>query len=218
MKQATLSYYGQTWKMWNPGSGRIGLHYNKREVYERQLLVDVKQRSLTGSAFDVGAHIGNHAIWFAKVCGLTVHAFEPHRGSLDQLYANLALNDMEMAVYEWAAGDRHTTGRFTPGMWVAFDPDRDGAEMDLDRGDIDVHPIDDMVDVPDLAVVKVDIEGTEADALRGMTRHLKRSHPVVYTEAHTQEDWDAQAEVLEPLGYRMEKVIQMGSRSLRWRA
>ena len=216
MRQVSLKYYGKRWKMNNPGEGRVGFHYNKGAVYERQLLVDIYQQNLTGAAFDIGAHIGNHALWFSVVCGLRTYAWEPHDASRAQLLANIALNRAPIEVYDWGAADRSTTARFTPGFWLEFDPAREGAAMEMDHGEVKVHRIDDMLDVPDLALVKIDIEGMEAHALRGLVRHLRRSHPLVYCEAHTDDDIRAQGAVVEPLGYRLTRTIHMGSRVVRW--
>lgn len=203
--------------MHNPVEGRIGSKLNMGTVYERPVLVDAYRQGLKGSAFDVGAHIGNHALWYSQVCGLKVYAWEPYEESRLQLIANVGLNDADITVYEWGAGDRDTVGRFTPGMWLEFDPTRNGAAMKLDRGEVEVHRIDDHLDVDDLALVKIDIEGMEPQALAGMVQHLKMARPVVYTEVHTAEAWEAQREILRPLGYRNEKVIQNNSRVVRWK-
>ena len=187
----TISAFGQSYQINNPGVGRIGSKLANREPYEKKLLVDIYQHGFKGTAFDVGAHIGNHTLYLAAVCGLKVHAFEPHGPSLTQLYDNLALNpDLDVTVHEWAAGDRETRGRLTSGMWVEFDPSRDGAGLKTERGHIPVHRIDDMLDVSDLSVVKIDVEGMEPQVLDGMARHIERSRPVIYCETHTQEAQD----------------------------
>ena len=103
-------------------------------------------------------------------------------------------------------------------MWIEFDPSREGDKLKLDRGHIPVHRIDDMLDVEDLVVVKVDVEGMEAQVLAGTSRHLGRSHPIVYAETHTPEAHDETASVLEPLGYEMTRVLHLGSPMERWQA
>ena len=80
---------------------------------------------MTGSVFDVGAHIGNHTLYFGAVCGLKVYAWEPHDGSLKQLHANLALNpQLEVEVFDWAAGEPgHPTGACRRGCgWSSTRP------------------------------------------------------------------------------------------------
>jgi FkbM family methyltransferase len=217
METVRIEAYDRAYLINNPGAGRVGSKLEHGEPYERRLLVDIYQQQRTGSAFDVGAHIGNHSLYLAAICGLRVYAFEPHPASLEQLRANVALNpDLEIEVLPWAAGDRHTVGRLTRAMWLEFDPTRNGASLKLDRGEVEVHPIDDMLEVSDLSVVKVDVEGMEPDVLRGLVRHLSRSRPVVYAETHTNAAYRATADVLEPLGYQRTRVLHLGSPQHRW--
>jgi FkbM family methyltransferase len=213
----TIESFGHRYKIVNPGPGRVGSKLANGEPYEKKLLQEIARQGFVGTAFDIGAHIGNHALYLAAVCGLRVHAWEPFAESRAALEHNLTLNPhLKVEVHSWAAGDRDTFGRFTKGMWIEFDPTRDGAAMKIDRGDIPVHRIDDHVQVDDLAVVKVDVEGMEADALRGAIRNIERCLPVVYAEAHTADDHDKVADVLEPLGYIHTYTVQMGSPMDRW--
>lgn len=218
METVEIAAFGKTYLINNPGAGRVGSKLAHGEPYEKKMLVDIYQEGFTGVAFDVGAHIGNHALWLARICGLEVYAWEPHKASLDQLTDNLALNPgLPIRVFAWAAGDRNTVGRFTSGMWLEFDPDRDGSKLKLERGDIQVHPIDEWVTVDDLSVVKIDVEGMEAQVLRGMVDLLKANRPVIYAETHTKQMGRDLLSVLSPLGYVFEKQIDMGSPMTKWR-
>lgn len=213
----TIRAGDRDYRIVNPGPGRVGSKLEHGEPYERKLLQDIRGRRLSGTAFDVGAHIGNHALYLAAVCGLRVHAWEPHDASRRQLEKNLALNPaLDITVHPWAAGAADDRGRFTAGMWLEFDPTRDGDSLKLDRGDIPVHRVDDRLAVNDLAVVKVDVEGMEADALAGMVGHLARCRPVVYSETHTKTSARQTGSVLEPLGYQAVGEIRMGSTMTVW--
>ena len=213
----TIRAFDRQYRIVNPGPGRVGSKLAHGEPYERKLLQDIYQRHLSGTAFDVGAHIGNHSLYLAAVCGLKVHAWEPYDASREMLEANLALNpDLDVTVHEWAAGAEDTRGRFTRGMWLEFDPTRDGDSLKLDRGGVPVHRIDDHVAVDDLAVIKVDVEGMEAAVLQGAVGHIERCTPIIYSETHTPESHASVAAVLEPFGYRMTKAIRMGSVMEKW--
>lgn len=202
----TIEAHGKRYTILNPG-GRIGSKTSTGVPYEVKLLEHIHSMGLSGSVFDVGAHIGNHALWLARVCGLNVHAFEAHPTAFDALVANVKRNRLgsKITCHRVAAGDRKTVAQFRSQM-----------TLKLDRGDIPVDRIDDMVDVSDLALVKVDVEGMEPHALRGMTAHLQRSRPVIFTEVHTPQAHNRIAEVLEPLGYRQTGVVSMGSVMEEW--
>src|SRR5690606_21717953 len=47
---------------------------------------------------DVGANIGNHTLFFAKVMGQRVYSFEPFPENLRLLKKNIALNGLEKLV------------------------------------------------------------------------------------------------------------------------
>lgn len=208
---------GERYQIVNPGPGRVGSKLANREPYEKPLLQKIYRLGLSGTAFDVGAHIGNHTLWLAAVCGFKVHAWEPFEKSRILLEENLILNpDLDVTVHDWGAGAESTRGRFTEGMWIEFDPTRDGAELTLDRGHVPVHRIDDFVQVDDLAVIKVDVEGMEHDVLAGAIENIRRCRPVIYAEAHTRTASRKVADVLVPEGYRAGEVIRMGSPMQTW--
>lgn len=216
MTTHTITQGTRSYRIADPG-GRVGSKIRHGEPYERKLLTDVRQHRLTGTAFDVGAHVGNHTLYLAAVCGLKVHAWECHAPTAERLRDNLALNpDLDVTVHTWAAGAEAGFGRLTGERWVEFDPTRDDSGTVEAGGDIRIAAIDDELHVDDLAVVKVDVEGTEADVLAGMIRHLARCTPLVYAETHTPEAHKLTADVLEPLGYRMTRAIHMGSTMERW--
>lgn len=173
--------------------------------YEHDLLLDIAAEKPTGSAFDVGAYYGNHSVFLALVCGLAVHAFEPDPERLTWLRRNVELNDANVTVHPWACGTGGTA------QWV---PSK-SRKLKPGRGPVVVFPIDDRLDVLDLSVVKLDIEGMEALALQGMRGHLTRCRPLVYSETH--DDGTDQAAVLEPLGYRLEYTIMAPSPMRKWR-
>lgn len=201
----TIKAHGATYRLLNPG-GRIGSKLVNGEPYEKRLLEDVYQRHLTGTALDIGAHVGNHSLYLAAVCGLKVVAIEANAQTFRRLETNIALNPtLEITAMQCAAGAKNGRGRLSHDMTIK-----------LDRGHIPIRPIDELCDLDDLAVVKIDVEGMEPQVVTGMTRHLRRSHPIVYTECHTR---TAQANVeaaFHPAGYALTGGLAMGSTMLRW--
>ena len=69
----------------------------------------------------------------------------------------------------------------------------------------------------DVSVVKLDIEGMEPEAIRGMSKTLLRSQPVLFIEAHTQKEIDEQQEVLGELGYERTGRVWNATPTYEWR-
>lgn len=169
----------------------------RHDWYERDLLDDIKARVKGGLAVDVGAHIGNHTVWMAAACGLQVVAVEPNPAARAQLERNVALNDLggQVRVIAAAAGPKRGRARNHDG-----NPGNSGMSRALDdpAGDVPVITIDSL-NLVDVSVMKIDVEGAELGILRGARKTLRRCHPVLYVEAV-----DTLPEVeqfLRPLGY-----------------
>lgn len=202
-----LARHGATWKIEDPG-GLIGRPIREGRPYEWRLLDEIAGLGLSGSALDVGAHVGNHALYLAAVCGLTVYAFEPDPATFARLVENMKRNPgLPVLAVPAAAGARTERARIGPAMTVIPDP----------AGDVQVLRVDDFVELDDLVLVKIDVEGAEPDVLAGMVRNLSRCRPIVYAETHTRTAGRRIAAVLEPLGYRPAGTVRMGSSMERWR-
>lgn len=171
--------------------GKIGKCWRAGRFYEQPLLDHIYRQGFEGVAVDAGANFGNHTIWLAVVCGLRVAAFEPLQQ--DILTRNVALNNLQRQVQvEPVAlgasnGVAETVGK---------------GRLETGRGGLAVRTLDSF-GLTDVSVMKVDIEGMEADCLQGGERTIRRDLPVIYAEA-----WDGEyegdiAKVLEPWGYRL---------------
>jgi FkbM family methyltransferase len=171
-----------------------------RTYYELDLLEELRRRlgsDRRGMVVDVGAHVGNHSVYFA-LAGWDVMALEPHPGSQMLLSINAVANDV---------GSKITT----VGMAAGADPRRVGLSdaPDTNTGMCAVQgdgprcsvPLDALARWP-VDLIKIDAERSEADVLRGAVETLRRDSPVLAIEAQTAEDLDRQAAVIEPLGYQ----------------
>lgn len=171
--------------------------------YEHKLLAHIGQQKYKGVAVDVGAHIGNHALYLAAL-GLRVMAFEPlHFGAL---MGNIKLNpELSITPYSCALGDRkgwvrpvgfaHQTA---PERWG--DVELGGCSKDT-PGAVPMEPLDAFF-IKDVSLIKIDVEGMEVAVLRGARDTLADWHPDVFIEARDRAAHDAIVEELEPLGYR----------------
>lgn len=160
--------------------------------YERDLLDDARKRVTgPGTAVDVGAHIGNHALWFALAMGLHVVAIEPNPGSYSQLAMNIAANRVDARLIAAAAGREKAWGTSVPAR-----PGNTGmATFAVDGGPVPVFTLDEL-NLTDVKLLKIDVEGTVPDVLAGAQTLLEEQSPVIYAEA----DPDALVDLL-PAGY-----------------
>lgn len=169
------------------------------DVIERNLTVHgawdaVVGRSLEtllrpGDTFlDIGANIGYFSLYAAKLVGAggKVIAVEPSRRALEKLLINLRLNSAEnVLILSVAAGDQ--TERAVLNLACANNIGASSlraALQSVSTETVAVIRLDDvivpMASLPDL--IKIDIEGSELNALRGMEEILKTAQPFVLVE------------------------------------
>jgi FkbM family methyltransferase len=124
---------------------------------------------------DVGAHLGYFSVLAAKR-GARVIAFEPNSRSLPYLRRNLERNGIadRVTIVERAAGA--TTGTATFFLSEAGDESSLHAHAPEDEPiTVEVAPVDAATEGLAVDVIKIDVEGGEIEALRGMTRTLERA-------------------------------------------
>ncbi len=138
---------------------------------------------------DVGANIGWHTLALARAVGPggRVYAFEPASDTFALLQKNVEANGLENVVtlFHAAVSDRsgnlklHRSENNPGDHRVAADP----AEM-RDVETVRSVALDDVLaEVSGVALIKIDIQGHEPAAIRGMSRLLARSpRAVLFTE------------------------------------
>lgn len=128
---------------------------------------------------DVGANVGSLTIPIARHFAGRVLAFEPVQETYQALCTNLALNDISNVDARRAACSSHS------GYGAMFDVSDQNPGiaklLETPTGDTLVTTIDDEVSAP-VALIKMDIEGHEVEALRGASRTLTEDKPLVICE------------------------------------
>lgn len=141
--------------------------------------------------YDIGANVGLHACFAGDiVTDGTVVALEPNPTSATRLRENLALNDVEAIVREYGLDSEHGTATMTlnrqqPGaVGTVATAETDPAntfEIELVPGDSLVVPDG----LPAPTVLKVDVDGAELRALRGLETALRGGQcRLVFCEVH----------------------------------
>ena len=176
----------------------------KDRWYEEGFLQHVRSLGRTGVYVDVGAHLGTATVWFGALCPSTmVHAIEPVARYVDVLRRNVRANGLEhkVKIHQLGVGQKAgtATNHLTGEHQVGFDGIRSRDEA-VDET-FPVVRLDDLVTKP-VAVLKIDVEGMEAEVLRGATRILDWSRPVVFAEAWDQRQAHELELLLRDFGYR----------------
>lgn len=128
------------------------------------------------TVLDIGSHIGYYALLAAEIVGKhgSVTAFEPDTVSYGLLKKNRSVNNYEnitpinKAVSEKNAIERLYINRLNTGDNKLI---KDGTTKEYVK--IETIKLDDFLKVKKVDVIKIDIQGAELRALKGMTKLLK---------------------------------------------
>jgi len=199
------------WDLTRPGithnisiSGLPGDHIYEtikrtKTFYEIQALVTLYRwaRGSLGMVLDIGANIGNHTVFFAKVLGASVVSVEPSPRAITFLRTNIDLNGItdRVKVIECAAGER--SGRIS---LVESLPTNIGATHVAENYvncrnhiTVELRTVDEIVnelnkDEPcNISLIKIDVEGFEQKVLSGATNVIREHLPLILVEIHTDE-------------------------------
>jgi Methyltransferase FkbM domain len=141
-----------------------------------------KLTSGINSAIDIGAHTGEYLLYFlVKTSASTIIGFEPEARIIEELEANIALNglsnDSRLKLYQKFVTATNSANTMT-----------------LDS-------INDVIEGP--CFIKVDVDGGEADILRGATELSKRKDISWLIETHSRELEISCQQILTQAGYKV---------------
>ena len=177
--------------------------------YEMPLLQRFRRISQPGMVLDVGANIGNHAVYAAALLGRKVVAFEPHPQSFACLLDNIRANHLDDRIDARAVGVGKASGRAGLGD---FDPANSGATRlhPLDAGDIEIVALDDLWPElpPPVAILKIDVEGMEGDVLSGAQGLIAACRPVVFAESWNAAATDDLTRLMTGMGYACQGKVE----------
>jgi FkbM family methyltransferase len=172
---------------------------------------------------DVGAHVGFYTVVAALANPLAkVYAFEPVEAARRRLDRHVALNGLgNVEVIAAAVSDSNGTADFFQGP--AEIPCSSGLSETqmrwhdrVRRTRVRTVALDEFLEereVGPVGLVKIDVEGSEAEVLRGMPHTLERDRPSILCEVLPDEERGAALErLLCPCGYRFMHLTPDGPR------
>jgi len=221
------------------GDLKINLHLNEHMQsqifwygqYSRDILLVLREILKPGMVvIDVGANIGEITLVAAKMVGDSgrVYAFEPLPETAGELQKNVQLNNFSQVFIqqkglsdESAEKDIYRTstdfydGSKHGGLATLYPSDSRATKV----GKISLVTLDDFckqMELQQLNLIKIDIEGAELPALRGGLATLHRYMPYLIIEV--QDETSEQAgynasdilALLEPVGYRFDVIGRKG--------
>jgi FkbM family methyltransferase len=147
---------------------------------------------------DAGANIGSYTILAAKVCGAEVLAVEPDPGTMTFLRRNLAVNGIEARVEtaQCALGARRGTVRFTVGQDTTNCVTTDTHEKAT--REVRVESLDNLLAGRKPSLLKLDVEGYEAEVLSGAATALQEQSLVA---VQTETDSPSVRDILAGTGF-----------------
>ncbi len=169
----------------DPDETDLGHDVITERDYEPHVRKVVAEVFHPGQTFvDVGANVGCISLMAAMIAGPSgrVIAVEPYPENLQRLYAGIALNGFSnVRVIPLAASDRRATFSLTGGTSNTYVIPSQDYKV---RGTYTQSVVLDDVLASELAVhvIKMDIEGHEPHAFRGLDRTIRRHDPILLTE------------------------------------
>ncbi len=156
----------------------------EHEFFELEIMKkEIKEGDVV---FDIGANIGYYTLMFAKLVGPKgkVYAFEPDPTNFSLLEKNVKINNYKNVILiNKAVGNK--TGKIklylseeNHGMHRVYE-----SKYCKRAVDIDIIKLDDLFNKGiKLNFIKMDIEGAEIDAIKGMSKLLNKNKPKMLTE------------------------------------
>lgn len=203
-------------------------------IYDTFIFNAIKTKKPSGKViFDIGAHIGFHSLYFARLIGEDgkVYSFEPNSANFKR--AELIFNENDdvkkrITIFNIAVSDKSETVEFnlnndiesgrSSGNFIEKADTFWNKDMYAEKGFVKAKtrsiPIDSFKeelginDSPDF--IKIDVEGAEYLVLLGALKTLLAKKPVLFIEIHSMENMFNVVSLLHSLKYDM-KILKKES-------
>lgn len=153
-------------------------------IYELYFLRYIARNLVGGTFLDVGANIGNHALYLAENFDF-VHCFEPDPAIADRLADNAALNDATIYIHRVGLGAENGELPFYPS---AVGNQGTGSFVAQDGHAVRTLPVrngDDylaLAKIFGVSFIKIDVEGFELQVVAGLRNTINRDRPIIMLE------------------------------------
>jgi FkbM family methyltransferase len=181
-----------------------------KTFYEIDLLkyINFTLSKRQGFIVDVGANIGNHAVYFGVIMQKKVVCFEPNPPVFKILKENLKINKVDCQIYDIGLGAINSRYSLDDNHFAAKNNIGAVKLIECDKGMIKVKTLDSVYNNFDasrdenIIGIKADIEGMESEMLKGAVETIKVYKPDLFLEINDKDNMNKIESILYPLGYQ----------------
>jgi len=179
------------------GGKGLSVIFDQSETTQVHYFVEILNKSKI--CFDIGANVGFYTLLFSRYAK-GVHAFEPLPRNLRYLFRLIEINKITNAkIIPCAISDSSKIGCFTEGDNCALGKLSDGGDIPVLITTCDQFVSETNI-VPEL--IKIDVEGSELNVLKGASSTLKSFHPSILLSVHSDQLRIDCLEFVKKIGYR----------------
>lgn len=174
-----------------------------------------------GVVIDAGSNIGNHAVYYARICGAArVYSFEPQEKIYALLQENVTLNNAQDVIvpYKYALGDQpsRASADFQDDIVISGKKKQvnyGGLFLKEDSsGSFEVVTLDALLlpQLDRLDFIKMDVQGFEPKVIKGARQVITRFRPVIQIECMEKKMLNEEIiPLMTELGYRITRVLEI---------
>jgi FkbM family methyltransferase len=195
--------------LFNGGPSAVGFLLGTHDLDVQYAMYRLIERGMT--VYDIGANVGFTGILAARQAGPAGHVvcFEPLTINSDRIRENATRNSFAIDVHEMALGEKDGEAEFliseSPTWGRLAQSGKPPRQSGVTR--VPVRSLDSMIErdrLPPAQFIKMDVEGGEADVLKGARKYLAAHHPVMLIELH--HTYDAVVAALAGLDYEVKPL------------
>lgn len=176
----------------------------RQRFYEAEELEIVKQAFTGGTFLDVGANVGNHALFAAMFLGASrVVCVEPNPVAYGILRINIALNGQQDKVTLLPVGLSDHRGMAS----IQIPPHNLGGgtlTRDVAGANIPLLSGDELLAESPIDFIKIDTEGMELVVMNGLSETIRRHRPAMFVEVEDR-NVDGFLQMMGTFGYEIAK-------------
>jgi FkbM family methyltransferase len=164
--------------------------------------------------YDVGANVGFHSLYCALLVGSRgkVIAFEPNPETRRSLTSQLSVNpSLPVSVMTCALTDHCGTVRLDTSTGHLSCRVAENGNMEVEAMTIDALVNQSKIPPPNL--IKIDVEGHDANVIRGAMATIREYRPVVLCDYNGEQTLPDVKALLQPLGYKVKGTPRFDERS-----